>query len=62
MLVGLIGDRMTYATHYCYENQQKAEAGLRAWNGEGDPEGWHRHAETGRRRLDGDPTKEYIAW
>jgi len=27
-----------------------------------EPEGWFRHFETGRRRPDGDPDKEYINW
>jgi hypothetical protein len=25
-----------------------------------EPEGWYRHIETGRRRPEGDPSKEYI--
>ncbi len=26
-----------------------------------EPEGWYRNPNTGRRRPDGDPTKEYVA-
>jgi hypothetical protein len=36
-----------------------------AWElvgGVGEPQGWHRHPNTGRRREDGDPTKETINW
>ncbi len=30
------------------------------WDGEGEPEGWYRHARTGRRRPGGDPSKEHV--
>ena len=33
---------------------------LANWDGVGDPEGWYRHRKTGRRRPNGDQTKEYI--
>jgi hypothetical protein len=32
------------------------------WDGEGEPSGWFRNPQTGRRRPDGDPEKEYIHW
>jgi hypothetical protein len=34
------------------------------WNPEEtkEPEGWFRNGKTGRRRVDGDPAKEYIDW
>lgn len=37
-----------------------AVAALIAWNGEGEPSGWMRHPETGRRRPGGDPAGEYV--
>jgi hypothetical protein len=35
-------------------------AAARSWNGEGEPEGWYRHAQSGRRRPEGDPAKEFV--
>jgi hypothetical protein len=32
------------------------------WDGTGEPVGWMRHPQTGRRRPDGDPAREYIQW
>ena len=63
MIVGEIGDQCTIADRFCYdEHPLKAVAALAAWDGNGDPEGWQRHPATGRRRPDGDPTREYIEW
>lgn len=31
-------------------------------NFEGEPAGWQRHPRTGRRRVDGDASKEYVNW
>lgn len=56
-----------YDTGWCYENQEKAVAAAETydgksgkWNGENEPHGWYRHPESGRRRPNGDPTKEYF--
>ena len=62
MIVGEIGDRMTYTDRWCYADQTKAEAGFAAWDGTGEPHGWHRHPMTGRRRPGGDPARQYIDW
>lgn len=51
---------MGYEDRWCYVHDRAVEA-LQAWNGEGEPEGWHRHPRTGRRRPDGDAKREYIA-
>lgn len=64
MYVGRIGDREGYDTRFCYADRAKAEEGLREWakrGFRGEPTGWHRHPNTGRRRDDGDPSKERIA-
>ena len=37
-----------------------AVVALALWDGTGEPEGWMRHPTSGRRRPDGDKTKEYI--
>jgi hypothetical protein len=51
-----------YDGRWCYSSKDAALAALNAWNGEGEPEGWHRHPPSGRRRPNGDATREHIAW
>lgn len=43
-----------------YYRYGEAGRALDAWNGEGEPSGWFRHPQSGRRRADGDPAKEYF--
>ena len=47
---------------WCYQAGQVDLAWRAAlgWNGEGEPEGWYRHPDTGRRRPGGDPAQEYV--
>jgi hypothetical protein len=33
---------------------------LNRWDGQGEPQDWFRHPKTGRRRPDGDPSREYV--
>jgi hypothetical protein len=54
-------DWVGYRERYCYATREGAEAALDTWDGRGDPEGWHRHPETGRRR-DPKTGKEWIDW
>lgn len=49
-----------YGDRWCYHTYAQAKAALMAWDGEGEPTGWHRHPDSGRRRPDGDPTREYV--
>ena len=49
-----------YSNRWCYHSIAAATAALDAWNGTGEPEGWHRHPNTGRRRDDGKTENEYI--
>jgi hypothetical protein len=42
-----------------------AQLALQEWvqrGGKGEPEGWHRDPLTGRRRPDGDKSREYVNW
>jgi len=52
--------RLSYTDVYCYLTPARALEAMRAWNGEGEPDGWHRHPQTGRRREDGDPSRERV--
>jgi len=46
--------RCGYGDRWCYHNINQAKAALNAWSGEDgtEPEGWHRHPSSGRRRDD----------
>lgn len=52
-----------YEDRWCYHSIWDAMEAIAEWkarDGEGEPTGWHRHPDTGRRRPDGDASKEYI--
>lgn len=53
IIVGKMGDRNSVYDRWCYHDAISAKKALNAWDGEGEPEGWHRHPFTGRRRPDG---------
>lgn len=42
-----------YEDRWCYSTYEKAKAALEAWEGTGEPDGWHRHPKSGRRRHNG---------
>lgn len=48
MLVDI--DPVGYNDRYCYQTMDGAITALDNWDGTGDPEGWHRHPKSGRRR------------
>jgi hypothetical protein len=49
ILTGEVGNGWTYDQRWCYRSVTGAAAALEAWDGEGDPEGWHRHLPSNRR-------------
>lgn len=58
-----LADSGTYDNAFCYEDPARAIEAAKVWNGQSDPlDGWHRNPVTGRRRPDGDPTKETVRW
>lgn len=61
LIMGEIGNKFSFLDRWCYETQEQAEAALARWDGEGEPDGWHRHPASGRRRHEGDPEQEYFA-
>jgi hypothetical protein len=60
IIAGRMGDFSSYEDRWCYHSIGDALAALLAWDGHGEPTGWHRHPGTGRRRPEGDPAQEYI--
>lgn len=60
IITGRIGDLMFIEDRWCYRDRAKAVAALDAWDGSGEPAGWHRHPAAGRRivetgdEIDGD--------
>lgn len=60
IVTGNMGDRETYSDRWCYHDEDVARAALEAWDGQGEPQGWHRHPISGRRRdPDGEETIRY---
>lgn len=59
-----IGDENTCMHRYTYPDPESAIRAFVKWLSEDEvqeePEGWHRHQPSNRRRPDGDSTKEYI--
>lgn len=58
---GRMGHALSYDDRWCYHGFDAAKRALESWNGEGEPQGWHRHPPSGRRRPDGDASREYVA-
>jgi hypothetical protein len=58
-----IGDDLCPHDHWCYTSELKALKEFERWNPmtEAEPTGWFRNPQSGRRRPDGDPAKEYSA-
>jgi hypothetical protein len=52
IIVGRMGDHIGYDDRWCYHTDEDAQKALDAWDGVGEPDGWHRHPGTGRRRQD----------
>lgn len=50
IITGRMGEQNTYEDRWCYHTRALAEAALESWDGTGEPDGWHRHPATDRRR------------
>lgn len=53
-----------YDSHWCYTTREQAMAAAENWDPprEVEPAGWFRHPMTGRRRPQGDPSREFVAY
>jgi hypothetical protein len=64
--VGPLFDKDSVTERWCYHTPHAAMDALMEWltvrHGDGEPEGWHRHPRSGRRRPDGDAAREYVHW
>jgi hypothetical protein len=49
VVTGEIGDSHQFLDRWCYNGYAAAKAALDAWEGVGEPSGWHRHPSSGRR-------------
>lgn len=49
-----------YEDEWHYETAQLALAAMAAFNPDKEPHGWHRHPSSGRRRPNGDASKEFV--
>lgn len=61
LIWGYVDDAHGYEDRWCYHDLVTAVAAATVWDGTGDPAGWHRHPTSGRRRPEGDPTREFVA-
>lgn len=62
IIVGQIGDEFSYDDRWCYHTEDAAAKAMLEWGDKkyaGEPDGWHRHPRSGRRRSD--TGEEYIA-
>jgi len=61
-LVAIVVDIHGYghSDAFYYTSREQATRALEQWDGTGEPQGWVRHPQSGRRRDDGDPSKEYL--
>jgi hypothetical protein len=48
---GKINDFWGYDDRWCYHSYNSAKEALDKWSFDGEPEGWHRHPASGRRRT-----------
>lgn len=63
IIKGTVGSELGYDNRWCYHSVDVAIAALDEWERrgfEGEPLGWHRHPDSGRRRTNGNPSTEYI--
>lgn len=54
-----LGNYSDFSDRWCYTDAAKAKKHLDAWNGNGEPDGWHRHPATGRR-VNLETGEEYV--
>jgi hypothetical protein len=52
MIMGRMDDAIGYSDRWCFEDFPDALKAFQAWDGTkgSEPDGWHRHPKTGRRR------------
>jgi hypothetical protein len=63
IITGQVYDDWGFDDRWCYDSTIEAGVNLAVWAAKdfkGEPHGWHRHPDSGRRRPDGDESKEYI--
>ena len=57
-----LGDMIGLSDRWCYHTLEDARAAMAAWDGapNTEPEGWHRHPHSGRRREGGKREMEIV--
>jgi hypothetical protein len=60
LIFGPMHDKSGFNDKWEYKSTAQAIAALAQWDGTGEPEGWIRNPKTGRRRPDGDKSREYV--
>jgi hypothetical protein len=49
IIIGEVNNLDCYLDRWCYDSYNAAKQALDAWDGIGEPIGWHRHPASGRR-------------
>ncbi len=63
LCLGRYDDEVNVENAWCYHGLLRAAQALADWTDpDKEPDGWVRNPQTGRRRPDGDPAKEYVNW
>lgn len=60
VVTGDMGDRVSVRDRWCYHTAADALIALSEWDGTGEPHGWHRHPNSGRRRVVDEVTGEVV--
>jgi hypothetical protein len=55
-----VGTRHERHDLWCYADIPTAVQAAQSWDGAGEPSGWSRHPQSGRRRVDGNTVREYM--
>jgi hypothetical protein len=50
VITGDVNSPLFYDNRWCYHTAEAAVEAAKVWDGVGEPEGWHRHPQSGRRR------------
>lgn len=65
IITGSLLDETSYDDRWCFASQELALAALGSWPDDPpadyEPEGWHRHPASGRRREAADPQREHFS-
>jgi hypothetical protein len=60
IVIGDWGNEQGYNDRWCYHDLNPAIRAFNAWDGTGEPTGWHRHPKSGRRLAEDDHSYDEV--